>query len=144
MKIKSFLLVLLALCLTVCLCACGDDVAPSDDSSKGDQGNKDSGSTTSSTTVTTTSTTAKVKVAKYTITVVDEGGNPIPQVMVQLCLTSCTPAMTNAEGIASFQMVEADYSIKFASIPEGYEDDKTEYHFDEGSYEKTLVLKAVA
>lgn len=142
MKIKSFLLVLLALCLTVCLCACGDDVVPNDDSSKGNQ-NNDKSSTTTSTTAPTTTTT-KVPVAKYTIKVVDEGGNPIPQVMVQLCLTSCTPAMTQADGTATFQMVEANYDIKFASIPEGYAADETVYHFDEGSYEKTLVLKAVA
>ena len=82
----------------------------------------------------------------YTVKVVDEGGNPVEGAMVQLCDESCYPNVTNAEGVATYALVEANYKASFLKIPEGYElpEGETDFYFEEGSMEMTIVLKAVA
>lgn len=82
----------------------------------------------------------------YTVTVVDEGGNPIADAMVQLCAEACYPNKTNELGVATFSLEEAEYKVSFLKMPEGYEaiDGATEYYFDAGSTEITITLKAVA
>lgn len=82
----------------------------------------------------------------YTVKVVDEGNNPLANVMVQLCLDSCLPGMTDADGVATFHVVEADYKVSVVTLPAGYEhvSDVTDFYFDEGSTEITLILKAIA
>ena len=161
MKFKSLLLMMLVLCLTICLCACGGNDTTSDDNDdkKPSSGNTtttaESAATTTTTAAntdtndteapTTTTTTAQLADGKanYSITVVDEAGNPIPGAMVQICLESCFPAMTNAQGVASFPNRDiADYTAKFMTVPEGYTADADEFFFEEGSYELTIVLKA--
>lgn len=82
----------------------------------------------------------------YTVTVVDEGGNPIAGAMVQICLETCYPAVTNESGVAEYSVVEADYKVSFLSLPAGYDyaDETQEFYFDAGSTEMTITLKAVA
>ena len=145
MKMKSILLVVLALCLMVSLCACGGNT---------EDGSTTTATTTAATTVATTTTipttvaTTTVDESKvnYTVKVTDEAGNPISGVPVQLCLVNCLPTMTNAEGIATWNnMDEADYKASFwRELPAGYESDAAEFYFEDGSYEMTIVLKAVA
>lgn len=144
MKMKSILLVMLAMCLMVCLCACGGNP---------DEGSTQTTTTTNAPTVTTTTkvaTMATTTVAEdkftYTVKVVDEAGNAISGVPVQLCLVSCLPTMTNAEGVATWNnMDEADYKASFwQPLPAGYASDAEEFYFEDGSYEMTIVLKTVA
>ena len=82
----------------------------------------------------------------YTVTVVDEGGNPVAGAMVQLCAEACYPNQTNDQGVATFNLEEAEYKVSFLKLPEGYEtiDGVTDYYFEEGSMELTITLKAVA
>lgn len=148
MKARSLLLIVLTLCLMVGLCACGDKTSADKDTTTT---TKDGGAATTTTTTTTTtqttttSTTVDANLATYTVTVTDEAGNPISGAFVQLCLESCTPCMTNAQGVATYpNMKKADYKVSFINIPEGYSVDTNEFHFEEGSYEMTIVLKAVA
>ena len=147
MKMKSVLLVMLALCLTISLCACGGNTDGGENNTTTTQNN---GSTTSATTTTTTAaTTTTTTVADgtvtYTVTVTDEAGNPIPGVGVQLCLESCLPYVTNAQGVATWANVdEEDYKVSFMNLPQGYTSDANEFYFEDGSYEMTIVLKAVA
>lgn len=161
MKLKSVMLLALALCLTLCLCACGGDTSTGDKSSESTSPASSAdttkssaeGSTTATTTTvpsdtavnTTASTQAQPVDGKvtYNVTVTDEAGNPIPGVFVQLCLDSCVPCITNAQGVATYSNMDvADYKVSFISIPEGYTSDVNEFHFAEGSYELTIVLKA--
>lgn len=175
MKLKAILLVMLALCLTLCLCACGDDTATEKNDNKTTATSTDAESTapnasTSANTTTTVvngsnetettennNTTATAPVvtgpvdgkANYTVIVTDEAGNPIPGAMVQLCLESCMPGVTNAQGVASYpNMAVADYKVSFMDVPAGYvlpvnsDGERTNYYFEEDSYEMTLVLKA--
>ena len=151
MKIKSILLCVLALCLMIGLCACGNDAPADNKTNTTTQAGGNSTTTTATTTTTqnttTTTTTTAVDDGKvtYTVTVTDEAGNPISGAFVQLCLESCIPCMTNEQGVASYPNVaEADYKISFINIPEGYSVDTNEFHFEEGSYEMTIVLKAAA
>ena len=149
MKIKSLLLIALTVCLMVCLCACGNETNPADNSSATTQNNSSATTTTTTKATTTTTTTMAEGKVVYTITVTDEAGNPIPGTWVQLCLQSCVPMMTTEQGVATFaNMDEADYDVKFLTVPTGYvnpvdaDGNPVVYHFEEGSYELTLVLKA--
>lgn len=131
MNIKRISVFLLAICLLFGLCACGNTAAES---------------TGSSPVETTEETVQKVDDGKvsYTIKVVDTQGNPIPGVAVQLCKDSCLPGVTNAEGVATFRTVEDDYKVSFMTALTGYEAEAEEFYFDDGSYEMTITLKAVA
>ncbi len=85
----------------------------------------------------------------YTVKIVDEGGNPIAGVMVQICQgETCLPGpMTGEDGTVTFQVEEADYKVSFlGGVPAGYDytTEETEFYFEDGSYEVTIVLKAVA
>ena len=52
--------------------------------------------------------------------------------------------MTNAEGVATFRVVEDDYKVSFMTMPEGYEAEAEEFYFEDGAYELTITLKAMA
>ena len=166
MKMKSILLLMLALCLTVCLCACGDDtatekednkttiasvdaettapsVAPSTTTDSNDANLTENGSTTTTTSVVTGPTQPVNGKANYTVIVTDEAGNPVPGAFVQLCLESCIPSLTNAQGVASYANMDvADYKVSFITVPAGYEMPSDNFYFEKDTYEMTLVLKA--
>ena len=131
MNTKRILILTLAFCLLFCLCACGDTAADPKQTS------------TAATTETTTEPVDDGKVT-YTVKVVDEGGNPVTGAAVQLCKDSCLPGMTNAEGVASFRTVEDTYKVSFMTMPAGFQADAEEFYFEDGSFEMTITLKAVA
>ena len=144
MKMKSILLVMLSLCLMISLCACGGN-ADNDTTQTTTKNDTTATTTTTTTAATTTTTTVAEGKVTYTVKVTDEGGNPISGTFVQLCLEACVPCITNEQGVATYpNMDEADYKVSFISVPEGYSVENNEFHFEEGSYEMTIVLKAVA
>ncbi len=144
---KKLFALLLVVCMVFSLCACGgnsdnkedeknnnkvnnevnDDDA--DDESK-DESDEDEGAQTQ---------------AAFQVKVVDEGGNPIKGVMVQICKDSCVPAVSDDNGIASFNVqIEDGHKLSIMSKPEGYEyDGEAEVYLEAGQKEYTLVLKAV-
>ena len=133
MRIKSVLALVLTFALLLTLAACGQAETPA--------------GTTTSTTEAAEATTETVDDGKvdYTVKVVDESGNPVAQANVQICKDSCLPGVTNAEGVATFHVVEdAGYKVSFMVMPAGYESEETEFYFEDGSYEMTITLKAVA
>lgn len=134
MNIKRFVIFALTLCLALSLCACSEGAADSGETS---------GSTAESTQETAEATVDDGKVT-YTVTVIDEGGNPVVGAAVQICKDSCLPGMTGEEGVAKFNVLEDDYKVSFMAMPEGYEAEAEEFYFEDGSYELTIVLKAVA
>lgn len=147
MKFKSILLVALALCLTICLCACGDDGSVDSGSTKDTTAaNKDNSTTTTTQNIPTPTTTTTVDSSKthYTVTVVDEAGNPVEGARLQLCKDSCVPCIAPVNGVSSWDLPEDDYEIKFLMIPAGYAADQEVYLFEDGSTDLTIVLKAVA
>jgi hypothetical protein len=128
---KRFLCYSLITCLLLSLCACGQAAADPKASTPA---------------VTTEGTTEPVDDGKvtYTVKVVDEGGNPVANAAVQICKDSCLPGMTNAEGVATFRVAEDAYKVSFMAMPAGFEAEAEEFYFEDGAYELTITLKAVA
>lgn len=134
MKLKNIFVLVLALCMVFALCACGGNES---------EGNESTTGSTAGTTETTEATVDDGKVT-YTVKVVDEGGNAVTGAIVQLCKDTCVPCPVDANGVATWNLVEDDYKASFVSMPAGYTADAAEYYFAEGSYELTITLKAVA
>ena len=79
----------------------------------------------------------------YTVTVTDENGAPIPGAMVQLCKDTCMPGAADANGVATFRVVEDTYKVSFLMRPAGYtySGEEQEFYFEDGSFELTIALK---
>lgn len=132
---KRLICVALVLMLALGLCACGGEETPKAEP-----------------TVAVTEAPAPVETeaeavadgkVTYTIHVQDESGAAIAGAMVQICMDTCLPGMTDAEGNAVFTVDEADYKVSFLTLPAGYTytTEETEFYFD-GATEITLTLKA--
>lgn len=82
----------------------------------------------------------------YRVSVTDENGNLLPNVMVQLCLTSCIPGSTGESGTAEFRLEEGAYHASVMIMPEGYAyiGTETEFYFEDGKTELTIVLQSPA
>ena len=80
----------------------------------------------------------------YSVKVVDTAGNPISGVTVLLCDEMCVYAATDAAGVAKFKLEAGNYHASLMALPEGYAHmgEQTEFFFEKGSYELTLILKA--
>ena len=133
-NLKKVLALLLALSMMFCFGACG--------------GNNDDDSTTTTESTTNenpTESTTETK-AGFTVKVVDEGGNAVSGVMVQVCKDACVPARTDDKGVATFNLQITDgYKLSVLSCPEGYEyTGDAEIYLESGITEYTLTIKAVA
>lgn len=133
---KKIIAAVLAAMLLVCLCACGG----------GNQEPVKTPETTTTTEPTTTTTAPQSAIPTpgegqvlYAVKVVDKSGAPVTDVYVQMCLETCVFQPTNAEGIAYFACAEADYKVTVMSDPAA-----TEYHFESGSHEMTIVFEPAA
>ena len=123
---KKFSIAVLAACMMLVLCACAGKDVPA------------------ATEPPTTEATVPEGMISYTVTVVDQEGNPFSGVMVQMCKDSCIPGVTNDAGVAAFRMYEDDYKVSLLTMPEGYAYASEEeiFYFETGSYELTIVLKS--
>lgn len=129
------------LCMMLSLCACGGSEAAPTQAPE-----------TEAPVVVETEAPAETEAAVpegmvvYKVKVVDEGGNPVAGAMVQLCKDSCVPGVTDAEGVATFTLPEDEYKASMLSMPAGFEyaEETDAYYFEDGAYELTIVLKAVA
>ena len=85
---KKILTIVLAFGIIFALCACGNNVnTPNTDVEKPNN----------------TQTSSKEEAApKFEVTVTDEEGNAVKGVMVQLCKDTCVPAITDDNGVATF------------------------------------------
>lgn len=148
MNFRKLFAVLLALCMLLCLCACGNtddnngEQNPDPSESEPAQNDPEPSEEDPSEDV------PEVTGTVYTITVTDEGGNPISGAMLQMCQGEICllPASTDANGVVTFTVTEdGAYEAKFLALPAGYEyvDDVQVFPFD-GATELTIVLKAVA
>ncbi len=117
-------------------------------------GNTDpSHSSNTSASESTAPSTKPAKEVTFRVKVVDEEGNIVPGVTVQLCKESCVTKTTNDEGWAEFTNdVEDGYHANIyglhpekcpVTVPEGKVIDATEYDFAAGETELTIVLKFV-
>jgi hypothetical protein len=68
----------------------------------------------------------------------DSQGNPQAGIMVQICLESCMPGVTDADGVATYTLEEASgYS---AGVMSDY--DNTKVYFEDGQFDVTIVWDA--
>ncbi len=145
--VKRLLVLVLTLGIVLCLCACGgtsEDQTSSDTTTAATtQGNE----TTEATAASDDQTEPSEEVAEpsYSVTVVDEAGNPVVGVMLQMCLDTCVPGKTNENGVAEFFLEEADYKVSLLNMPEGYDyaTEEQEWYFSEGENTMTITLKNV-
>lgn len=82
-----------------------------------------------------------VPAAVYHVTVTDEEG-PVEEVTVQFCDDStCRFAETDENGVATFEAPAGRvYDVHVLEVPDGYEEDDTVYHNENGSGEVTIQL----
>lgn len=113
-NLKGLLAVLLVLTMALVLGACGGSKAPAEEE------------------------------GGYSVTVLDENGDPVVGAMIQLCKDVCVPGVTDAEGTAKFNLPRDTYKVSFLALPAGYiyADDVQEFCFEGGSREMTIILKA--
>lgn len=89
-----------------------------------------------------------VVLSPYTIYVVDEAGNPVSGVKVQICddANLCkAPKTTNADGVAVYEDQElGNYKAQLTKLPEGYEvDDMDAYYVFGNETEVTIVIREI-
>ena len=132
-NMKKIGMAVLLVCLLLSLCACGGETAP------------ETKPVETEAPVQETEAAIPDGMVQYTVTVVDEGGNPIVGAMVQLCKDSCVPAVTDANGVATFNLPEDDYKASMLAMPAGYEyAGEADTFYFEGAFDLTIILKAVA
>ena len=135
---KNLIAGLLLVCMLLCLCACGQTETPEPTTTE---------PAVEQTTDPAQQVTEDDGTATYTAKIVDEGGNPIAGAMVQICKDDCFPAVTDAQGVATFNRPETQgYKISFISLPSGYDyaDETTEFYYEGDEKDMTITLKAVA
>ena len=146
--LKRLLAAVMILCLTASFCACSGDGEADTTATTTVSPTESKAPTVQSTQESTAPTDAPTKPAfdGYTVKVVDEGGNPVANAFVQLCLDNCFPNTTDDSGVATFDVEEADYKVSFVSLPEGYDyaSDAREFYFEDGTKEIVITLKAVS
>ena len=78
----------------------------------------------------------------YRIIVVDENGAPVEKATVQFCSdVQCMMGKTDAQGLASFEVPEGNYTVHILKVPEGYEKNPTEYTVPAAYSDVSIVVK---
>ena len=129
---KKILALILAFGMVLCLCACGAD-------KNGPTGNTPIDNQTQ----TDTETSSKEETTpKFEVTVTDADGNAVKGVMVQLCKDTCIPAMTDENGVATFNAeITDEHKLSVMSCPEGYEyTGEAEIYLEDGDTSYTLKI----
>ena len=143
---KKVFALLLVLCMVFSLCACGGNTDTKDDDKNNNVVNNDVKDDADDESKDESDEDEGVQTqAGFQVKVVDEGGNPVQGAMVQVCKDTCLPAISNAEGIATFNLqIEDGHKLQVSSCPDGYEYDGEEnIYLEPGQKEYTLVLKAI-
>lgn len=135
---KRFTAAALLLCMVLTLVACGSEPAATEAPTEAPV------VATEAPVQETEAPTEATEFEGYTVTVVDEEGNPIAGAMVQLCQETCFPGATNEDGVAAFALDEAEYKVSFLFLPTGYtySTEAQEFYFESGSKDLTITLKA--
>ena len=78
----------------------------------------------------------------YRIIVLDENGAPVEKATVQFCSdVQCMMGKTDAQGLASFEVPEGNYTVHILKVPEGYEKNPNEYTVPATYSDLSIVLK---
>ena len=78
----------------------------------------------------------------YRIIVLDENGAPVEKATVQFCSdVQCMMGKTDAQGLATFEVPEGNYTVHILKVPEGYEKNPNEYTVPATYSDLSIVLK---
>ena len=126
---------LIAVLMLICAC----DFANGDETSAQSVSENTIVTTSETTEETAEETTEANTKVTYKITVTDADGNPLAGATVQLCVGDMCllPSPTDANGVAIFELDEAEYSVK--ATLKGYVSEEY-YEFPDGSTELTVAL----
>lgn len=130
----------LVTCMAICITGCGSDKKDETVTTTVTATEKETEATENKTEEQTKEDTKVV----YSVKVVDEEGNVMPSVMVQICKDACIPGKTNDQGIAEFSVdEESDYKASILQMPEGYAlvGEEENFYFESGNKEVTITLK---
>ena len=110
---NKLLALIMAFVMVFCFCACGNNETKTDNNDTLLQSSQTENSSKEETT------------PKFEVTVVDQNGDAVSGIWVQLCNESCLPKVTDENGVAIFDAEITDgYKLSVMTCPEGYE---TEY-----------------
>lgn len=131
-NLTKFLALVMVLAMVFCMAACATE---------NPDGTTEDTSANNTTTAPSTSDPAPSSepaddgMKTYTVTVKDSEGNPLSGVMMQICLDSCMPGVTDANGVATF--VQKDASGYSVGVSADYEN--TKVYYEDGQYDVTIV-----
>ena len=78
----------------------------------------------------------------YRVIVTDSDGDFVPGVRVQFCSDSfCMMGKTDADGLATFEVPEGNYTVHILKVPEGYEKNPDEFTLPATYSDLSIVLK---
>ena len=78
----------------------------------------------------------------YRIIVLDENGDPVEKATVQFCSdVQCMMGKTDADGLATFEVPEGNYTVHILKVPEGYEKNPDEFTLPATYSDLSIVLK---
>ena len=146
-QMKKILTGILVLCMVFGLCACGGTDKTEDD---GQKDNTENSQLENDEADDSTSDSSKEEdseednTAVFQVKVVDEGGNPVSGVIVQVCNDVCMPGKTEDDGVAAFNMEITDgCKLSILSCPEGYEyTGASEIYLESGITEYEVEINA--
>ncbi len=142
---KRILFVLLAFTFVFGLCACGNTETNESDSSKAVSAPESKEESVEA----SKEESVPAALPEFTVTVVDEEGNPVAGAQIQICDSNniCfMPANSDSEGKAVIKniVVESGYTLKVPVVPEGYEyKGEAEVALTAGATEYTVELSKV-
>ena len=146
-SLKKLLAGMLAICMILCLCACGSKEAAEDNKDAESQVEQNESENANVEAEPSTDAEEDVEeeaevAATFKVVVVDGSQNPVEGVMVQMCKDTCVPAKTDADGVAIFNIDDADgYKLSVLMCPEGYEyTGEAEIYLESGATEYTIEL----
>ena len=81
--------------------------------------------------------------ASYTVQVVDQNGDPVPEVYLNFCTDdTCVLTTSDEEGIIRFEGAPEEYHLQFVAVPEGYTyDPEFECYTEAWGGELTLTIE---
>ena len=72
----------------------------------------------------------------------DENGAPVEKATVQFCSdVQCMMGKTDAQGLATFEVPEGNYTVHILKVPEGYEKNPDEFTLPATYSDLSIVLK---
>lgn len=136
---KKLIALMLFICMAVTLFACGESAEGTESSSVSVEESK---TVSESATESESESSTEEQAATFKVKVVNANGDPIANVMLQLCKDTCIPAKTGEDGVASFKAEITDgYKLSVLTCPEGYiYEGEPEIYLESGITEYTVEL----